>query len=126
MAKKLNFIKYEEEENLTVTETNRILKYELRFISAHHADYEHATAVYITLYGAGNKAIGYITFFEDWVDSEENQIFSNGTAKFSFPISKYPYVLDMLRNESPVYLENEPKEKIVRLVTRKEAVGEGE
>lgn len=125
MAKK-KLIKYDQTEDYPITEKNKIQKYDIRFNSAHPSGYTYATAATIDLYAASGKTIGVIWFIEDGVDIEENVINEDGITWFRFPMSKYPYVVDLLRNEGPLYLELVPQGNLVRITSKKEEVGEGE
>jgi hypothetical protein len=62
--------------------------------SAHPVNDKFATAAQINLYAAKDKIIGYLSFYEDWVDIVENRITNDdGAVLVGFPISKYPYVM---------------------------------
>ncbi len=56
------------------------------------------------LYGAENKIIGQLVFHPEGSVLPADIARSNGTYDLMYHLSEYPMLLDMLRNEKPVYL----------------------
>ena len=75
----------------------------------------------INLFNMADELIGVINFFE-----EEMEV--NGPKNFDHIYLQFPYMVDVLRNEKPIfvgYWENKYG-KYGRICTGKEPVGEGE
>ena len=78
----------------------------------------------IHLFNDNNKMVGAIDFYDDGVllptDSLEPMI------RMSMPASQVYAVVDLLRNEKPLFLEWQKGLKNAYLATSQEPVGEGE
>ena len=80
----------------------------------------------INLFDKEEQVIGVLQFVDEGVEVKDDREFD--VIHLQYPISKFPYVLDVLRNEGPVFIgywENEFG-KYGRIYTGKEMVGEGE
>ena len=80
----------------------------------------------INLFDTADELIGHINFFEEGLQVNEPKDFDH--VYLQYPISKFPYIVDVLRNEKPIfvgYWEN-TYGKYGRICTGKEPVGEGE
>ncbi len=80
----------------------------------------------ISLFNTPDELIGVINFFEE--ELEVNGLKDFDHVYLQYPISKFPYIVDVLRNEKPIfvgYWENKYG-KYGRICTGKEPVGEGE
>jgi hypothetical protein len=80
----------------------------------------------INLFDMNDKFIGALQFHEDGSELTEPKDFEH--INIQYPISKFPYIVDILRNEKPLfvgYWENRYG-KYGRICTGKEPVGEGE
>ena len=80
----------------------------------------------INLFDKSEDIIGVLQFIDEGVEIRDDREFD--VIHLQYPISKFPYVLDVLRNEGPVFIgywENEFG-KYGRIYTGKEMVGEGE
>jgi hypothetical protein len=80
----------------------------------------------INLYDVKNEVIGVLQFFDNEIWSE---IPTHSTPIYlQYAMSKFSYVVDILRNEKPIYIgywENQYG-KYGRICTGEEPVGEGE
>ncbi|MEM8922090.1 MAG: hypothetical protein AAGD35_01215 [Actinomycetota bacterium] len=82
---------------------------------------------YISLVGAAGQRIGGLYFYEDpGAMPNEDSRNSTGFVYLHNPVSAYPHVLDLLRNESPVYLRYDDDRNRGWLATSSEPVGEEE
>jgi len=80
----------------------------------------------INLYDTKDEVIGVLQFFDEGTKIIEPMDFDR--FYIQYPISKFPYIVDILRNETPLfvgYWENKYG-KYGRICTGKEPVGEGE
>lgn len=80
----------------------------------------------INLFDTADKFIGSLQFYEDGIKIDEPRDFQH--VYIQYPILKFPYIVDILRNEKPLfvgYWENKYG-KYGRICTGKEPVGEGE
>lgn len=77
----------------------------------------------ITLYDANGKVAAYVRFNDPGM-TFENDYDSGGIIRMHLPSSMFENVLDVLRNESPIYIYFAQNRGF--LSTSKEAVGEGE
>jgi hypothetical protein len=87
---------------------------------------KHRSFTTINLYDNSDEVIGVLQFFEDEGDIIEPNDFDR--FYIEYPISKFPYVVDILRNEKPLfvgYWENKFG-KYGRICTGREPVGEAE
>ena len=81
----------------------------------------------IYLYDKDDTHIGYLYFTGNESPLEEAKVFSNGKYALYFRRSSFSDVIDMLRNESPVYLHYVAEgNNNTRLSTMPEPVGEQE
>ena len=81
---------------------------------------------FINLFDKSEDIIGVLQFVDEGLEVKDKKNYD--VVHLQYPMSKFPYVLDVLRNEGPVYIgywENEFG-KYGRIYTGKEAVGEGE
>lgn len=87
---------------------------------------KHRSFTTINLYDKANEVIGVLQFFEeegDIIDAVDFDRFY-----IQYPIYKFPYIVDILRNEKPIfagYWENKFG-KYGRICTGREPVGEAE
>lgn len=127
MAKKINYGRAGETGNSrNLIELNKIASYNIRLQSKNSPEKsENRIAGYISLYNSAETQIGSITFFEDWVDIPPNKMVGT-SAELGWHITKYPYIVDLLRNEGPLYLDYYNASGMARMTTKKEDVGEGE
>lgn len=80
----------------------------------------------INLYNSDDEVIGVLQFFDDDILPEEPEHLTQ--VYLQYTTSKFPYIVDILRNEKPLYIgywENQHG-KYGRICTGKEPVGEGE
>ena len=80
----------------------------------------------INLFDTTDELIGVINFFEEGLEVNGPKDFDH--VYLQYPILKFPYIVDVLRNEKPIfvgYWENKYG-KYGRICTGKEPVGEGE
>lgn len=77
----------------------------------------------ISLYGADGKTRAYVRFNDPGM-TFENDYESNGIIRMHLPSAMFENVLDVLRNEKPVYIYFAQNRAF--LSTSKEPVGEGE
>ena len=77
----------------------------------------------IALYDSSDKTVAYVRFNDPGM-SFENDSESSGRIKMHLPSSMFENVLDILRNEQPVYIYFAQGRGF--LSTSKEPVGEGE
>jgi len=80
----------------------------------------------IHLFDTVDELIGVINFFEEGLEVDGSKDFDH--VYLQYPISKFPYIVDVLRNEKPIYIgywENKYG-RYGRICTGKEPVGEGE
>lgn len=80
----------------------------------------------INLFDTADKFIGALQFYEHDLEPPEPRDLQH--IYIQYPISKFPYIVDILRNEKPLfvgYWEN-IYGKYGRICTGKEPVGEGE
>jgi len=87
--------------------------------------FNNQIAGYIGLYTANYKRIAQITFYNDGHDVPKNST-SGDIVNLNFPFSKYQVVLDVLRNEDPVWLNYNDINALGTISSSKEPVGEGE
>jgi len=80
----------------------------------------------INLYNKKDEVIGILQFFDNeiWLEppSDTAQIY------LQYSISKFPYIVDILRNEKPIFIGYWKNQygKYGRICTGEEPVGEGE
>ncbi len=87
---------------------------------------KHRSFTTINLYDKDDEVIGVLQFFEDEGDIIEPIDFHR--FYIEYPILKFPYIVDILRNEKPLfvgYWENKFG-KYGRICTGREPVGETE
>jgi hypothetical protein len=80
----------------------------------------------INVYDESDEVIGVLQFFDDgiWRDQPEHLT----CVYLQYSTSKFPYIVDILRNEKPIYVgywENKHG-RYGRICTGKEPIGEGE
>ena len=68
---------------------------------------------------------GKCSFYEDGVNMSQN-ISSSGRVYLHYPASKFSWVLDILRNEKPVFYYLNTSSRFGYIGTSREAVGEEE
>ena len=81
---------------------------------------------FINLFDKSEDIIGVLQFVDEGLEVQDKKNYD--VVHLQYPMSKFPYVLDVLRNVGPVFIgywENEFG-KYGRIYTGKEAVGEGE
>lgn len=87
---------------------------------------EDATPV-LFLYGANNAHIGYVYFRSDSQALPEARQYASGKYALYYRRSVLPELIDMLRNEKPIYLHWVPEgTNNTRISTAPEPVGEEE
>lgn len=101
-----------------------IKKYEVRQWSGRSFEApDEAFRILIVLYGEKSEVIGWLRFWEDtsimWGDDETNH-------EYNFPFHCYHPVIDILRNEKPVYISYHGPLTCCMISTKKEPVGEEE
>jgi hypothetical protein len=87
---------------------------------------KHRSFTTINLYDNTDEVIGVLQFFEKEGEIPEPMDFD--PFYIQYPISKFPYIVDILRNEKPLfvgYWENKFG-KYGRICTGREPVGEAE
>ena len=80
----------------------------------------------VNLYDKEEEIIGILQFFDKGFEPKD--MADSHYIYLPYPIKKFPYIIDVLRNEKPVFIgywENEFG-KYGRIYTGKEDVGEGE
>lgn len=80
----------------------------------------------INLYDKIDEVIGVLQFFDQGLEIAESMDYD--PFYIQYPISKFPYIVDILRNEKPIfvgYWENKHG-KYGRICTGREPVGEAE
>ncbi len=77
----------------------------------------------ITLYDANNKVVAYVRFNDPGM-TFENDYQSDGIIRMHLPSAMFENVLDVLRNEKPVYIYFAQNRGF--LATSKEPIGEAE
>jgi hypothetical protein len=77
----------------------------------------------IALYDSGGKTVAYVRFNDSGM-TFENDYESGGIIRMHLPSTMFENVLDVLRNEKPVYVYFQQGRGF--LSTSKEPVGEGE
>ena len=99
-----------------------IKRYALRIHSGPDGDKNDVRAA-IHLFGEDNHLAGVAYFYSagNPLPDAKNETF----IEFGFPISLYSSVLDMLRNENPIYLAWQEARSRAYLGTTQEPVGEG-
>ncbi len=80
----------------------------------------------IYLFNKDNHAIGSIDFWEEGTTLPADALADNGLIQFSLFMNRYEDVVDMLRNESPVFVAWQESLKNAYIGTSQEPVGEGE
>ncbi len=102
---------------------NEIKHYALRMYGGPHGS-NSGIRGQIHLFSPSNKMLGKIDFYDtDHTlppDASEPYIHSH------MHISEWPLIVDMLRNEAPVYLSYHSGSDTIFLSTSQEPVGEGE
>ena len=87
---------------------------------------KHRSFTTINLYDKANEVIGILQFFDEGTEISDPMDFD--PFYIQYPISKFPYIVDILRNEKPLfvgYWENKFG-KYGRICTGREPVGEAE
>jgi hypothetical protein len=80
---------------------------------------------YLGCYNENYVQIAQIAFYNEGFDVPGNSKTGN-LINLNFPISKFNYVIDLLRNEDPVYISYNETNKLGVISSAKEEVGEGE
>ncbi len=80
----------------------------------------------INLFDKDDEMLGSIQFFEN--ELEELEPLDMDHIYILYPISKFSFIVDILRNEKPIFLGHWQNKygKFGRICTGKEPVGEGE
>ena len=88
---------------------------------------DHTTRAMISLYDRANNLIGVLRFKMDLDDFPQDVVVGERIDCY-YPPETYLEVIDLLRNEKPLYLDfqDEPGSNYGIITTRKEPVGEGE
>jgi len=86
--------------------------------------YDHRAK--IGLYDKNSKCLAYINFWKDPDEVYAYDVSQGGFIHIHCPHTKYPEVIDLLRNESPIYLGYNDSEQTAWLSTTAEPVGEEE
>ncbi len=81
---------------------------------------------FINLFDKNEEIIGVLQFLDDGLEIPERTNYD--VIHLQYPLTKFPYVLDVLRNEGPVFMGYWQNEfgKYGRIYTGRESVGEGE
>lgn len=75
---------------------------------------------------AGGTTAGYVRFHEEGGVIPNDSVGSSGTIYMHLPIARYAEVMDLLRNESPIYFSYSSLGQRATLGTSPEPVGEEE
>ena len=81
---------------------------------------------FINLFNRAEEIIGVLQFLDEGLEVKDRKNYD--VVHLQYPLSKFPYVLDVLRNEGPVFIGYWQNEygKYGRIYTGNEMVGEGE
>lgn len=87
---------------------------------------KHRSFTTINLYDNANEVIGVLQFFDEDRDIEEP--IDIDRFYIQYPISKFSYIVDILRNEKPIFVGHWENKygKYGRICTGREPVGEAE
>lgn len=80
----------------------------------------------VHLFDGNNKMIGWVDFYDDLFPLPGDQVNDNGQIVISLRQGHISGIVDMLRNEGPVYIYWQEKIKNAYIGTSQEPVGEGE
>jgi len=96
-----------------------------KYIVSHYATVDYAYRAYISLYGTdGTTHLGAARFFNDPSDITSPFVLSGGKVYLHYRAEDFPQVIDLLRNEKPLYLHHWTT--VAGFRSSKEPVGEGE
>lgn len=110
-----------------VANPRKIKKYEVVHLS-NVKGLDHTTRVAIYLYDASDDLFGILRFKMDPADVDRDRFTSGGSSgrlHCFYPPESYAEVMDLLRNEKPLYLSQDD-EGYCHISSRKEPVGEEE
>ena len=81
---------------------------------------------FINLFDKNEETIGVLQFLDEGLEIPDK--INDDVIHLQYPLTKFPYVLDVLRNEGPVFIGYWQNEfgKYGRIYTGSERVGEGE
>jgi hypothetical protein len=85
----------------------------------------HNNPVYLYMRDDSNSYRGYIDFREEFAGPPVS-VHSNGIINAHMPLKKLHYILDILRNEKPVYFSVDKKGSWAAIKTGLEPTGEEE
>ena len=87
---------------------------------------KHRSFTTINLYDNADEVIGVLQFFEEGKDIDEP--IDIDRFYIQYPISKFSYIVDILRNEKPLFVGHWENKygKYGRICTGREPVGEAE
>jgi hypothetical protein len=74
----------------------------------------------------GGTTAGYVRFHQEGSVIPNDSANSTGAIYMHLPIARYVEVMDLLRNESPIYFSYSSQGQRAMLATSSEPVGEGE
>ena len=105
-----------------MSETHEITEYEYYVWGSRSAALVQANVV---MYGASGY-LGALWFYDDAAELAEPVRHSPGVFSLRYRMRDFPHIVDMLRNEKPVYLHwDDSFATNTRISTTKEPVGEG-
>ena len=81
---------------------------------------------FIHLTGSDNNYVGGIYFYDDVNETNWEDGYSNSYLFMFLPVSHMPRIIDLLRNEQPIYFTHNESAGKTYLSTSSEPVGEGE
>ena len=79
----------------------------------------------ILLFDGSNKLAGIFNFFNTFPSDLNNEL-GDGPLKANLHMENLPYIVDILRNEKPIYLGWQKDQARAFISTTQEPVGEGE
>jgi len=107
---------------------NMVERYKIRFYGK-SASGPKDTKAWLYLYGPGHETgvVGAIGFYQpDVVETKQDQLDGLGRPRGHMSITEIAAVMDMLRNEKPIYVHWSESWRQVLLSTSSEPVGEEE
>lgn len=107
------------------TENHRIEKYQYE-LRTDTKDEETRNVGLLYLYGGGHVLLAAIAFLPGTESLEKPVESPNGHVTVQMRAERLATIIDMLRNEKPVYFSWSPDQQVMRLTTREEPVGEQE
>lgn len=106
-------------------ENHRIEKYQYD-VRADAVDGKVRDVSLLYLYGGDRTLLAVIAFIAGSETLQKPYESPNGHVSVQMHADRHPMVIDMLRNEKPVYFSWSPDREAIRLTTREEPVGEQE